>query len=196
MTEDHHPLATDAFSAASLTGRVQARDPAAEEELVRRFRPGLVAIFRARTRDPEAARELAQDTLLAVIAAIREGKVRDPERLAGFVHGVARNVLAGHFRRNAGRPSTVPIEDVDLPSPVDDDASDRREIVRRALDALGAEDREVLELTLGLGLQPAEIAERLGLTPDAVRMRKMRATRRAAEMLREWLRSPAREPQS
>src|SRR6185436_11460060 len=111
----------------------------------------------------------------------------------GFVHGVARNVLAGHFRRRASQPATVPIDDMDLPAPVDDEARDRQEIVRRALDALPPEDREVLELSLGLGLQPVEIARRLGLTPDAVRMRKMRATRRAAEILRGWLRSPAGE---
>jgi len=176
-----------------LVSRVQAGEAAAEEELVRRFRPGLLAVLRARTRDPEAAHELANDTLLAVLAAIRDGKVREPERLAGFVHGVARNVLAGHFRRRASQPPTVPIEDVDVAAPVDDPERDRREMVRQALDALGAEDREVLELSLGLGLQPVEIARRLGLTPDAVRMRKMRATRRAADVLKEWLRSPPQE---
>src|SRR5690349_15050441 len=109
MTEHHSRLAADA---PTLVTRVQARDAAAEEELVLRFRPGLLAIFRARTRDPEVARELAQDTLLAVIAAIREEKVREPERLAGFVHGVARNVLAGHFRKRASEPPTVAIDDV------------------------------------------------------------------------------------
>ena len=196
MDKDQVARAADSVL-PGLAARVQAGEREAEDELVQRFRPGLVAVMRARTRDPQAAPELAHDTLLAVIAALREGKLRDPERLAGFVHGVAKNVLASHFRRRAGEPVTVPL-DPDLPAPEPDDPEERerRRIVLRAVDELAPLDRQVLDLSLVHGLQPAEIARRLGLSPDAVRMRKMRAVRRASELVREWLRSRVEQPLS
>ena len=181
---------------AALAAALQAGGSAGEEELIRRFRPGLVAMMRARTRDAEVAPELAHDTLLAVIAAVREGRLREAERLAGFVHGIARNVLASHFRRRGTQPTTVSLE-TDWPAraPVDGDERERWAMALRAIEQLPPVDREVLELSLVQGLAPQEIASRLGLTADTVRMRKMRATRRAAELVQEWLRSPSPERQ-
>lgn len=180
-----------------LAARIQAGDPGAEDDLVRQFRPGLLAVMRARTRDAQAAPELAHDTLMAVIAALREGKLRDEARLAGFVHGVARNILASHFRRRAGEPPTVELDpELSLGQPRDSEERERRELALRAIDELGPLDRQVLELSLVHGLQPGEIARRLDLTPEAVRMRKMRAVRRAAELVEGWLRSHPKAPPS
>ena len=183
-------------SLAVLAAALQAGGTAGEEELIRRFRPGLVAMMRARTRDPQAAPELAHDTLLAVIAAVRQGRLREPERLAGFVHGIARNVLASHFRRRGQQPNTVALE-TDFPAPPSEDPAERERwrLALRAVAELPPADREVLELSLVHGLAPTEIAARLGLTADTVRMRKMRATRRASELVQEWLRSPSSERQ-
>jgi RNA polymerase sigma factor (sigma-70 family) len=196
MDEDQTARAAG-VAALGLAARIEAGEPGAEDELVRQFRPGLVAVMRARTRDLQAAPELAHDTLMAVIAALRGGKLREAERLAGFVHGVARNVLASHFRRRAGEPATVPL-DPDLPGaqPADAAERERREVLRRAVDELGPLDRQVLDLSLVHGLGPGEIAKRLGLSPEAVRMRKMRAVRRAADLVRERLRSQVGEPPS
>jgi RNA polymerase sigma-70 factor, ECF subfamily len=180
----------------SLAAALQAGEAAAEEELVRRFRPGLVALMRARTRDAETAPELANDTLLAVITAVRQGQLREPERLAGFVHGIARNVVAGHFRRRASEPQTVALEhDAPAPPPADPDEHERWQLALRTLSELSPLDREVLELSLVQCLAPQEIAARLGLTADTVRMRKMRAVRRAAELVQQRLRKRTPEPQ-
>jgi RNA polymerase sigma factor (sigma-70 family) len=192
VSDDRAPETTGEM--AALAAALSSGGAAGEEELVRRFRPGLVAMMRARTRDPHAAPELAHDTLLAVIAAVRQGRLREPERLAGFVHGIARNVLASHFRRRGSEPVTVPLE-MDSPAPAAEDSHQRErwEMALRALAQLPPADREVLELSLVHGLAPLEIAARLGLTADTVRMRKMRATRRAFELVQEWLRLPSSE---
>jgi RNA polymerase sigma-70 factor (ECF subfamily) len=85
--------------------------------------------------------------------------------------------------------------EADCPAPAPDDsaARERWEMALRAVAELPQADREVLELSLVQGLAPTEIAARLGLTADTVRMRKMRATRRASELVQEWLRSPSPE---
>ena len=54
----------------------------------------------ARTRDADLARDLTQESLIAVLLAARKGQIRDLERVAGFVCGVARNIINNHRRRS------------------------------------------------------------------------------------------------
>jgi RNA polymerase sigma-70 factor (ECF subfamily) len=175
---------------AQLAGRVARGDADAERELVDRFRPGLVTLLRFRTRDPEAAQELAHDVLMSVLGALRADKVREVDRLAAFVHGTARNLLNNHFRRQSGRPRTEPIEDHEQKLAARDEAParERQAVVRRALAELEPLDRQVLSFVMNEGLAAAEIGARVGLSPEAVRMRKSRALKKVSERVREWLR--------
>jgi DNA-directed RNA polymerase specialized sigma24 family protein len=52
----------------------------------------------------------------------------------------------------------------------------------------------VLTLTLVEDLKPGEIAAQVGLSAEAVRMRKSRALRRVTELVGQWLRKPSAEP--
>jgi RNA polymerase sigma-70 factor (ECF subfamily) len=182
--------------AASLSECVRLGDAAAEDHLAARFRPGLVVMLRFRTRDPEVAQELANDTLMAVIEALRAGKLREPDHLAAFVHGTARNLMNNHFRRQSATPKLEALEAhaARLPAADDRDQQERRGLVRRAIDELEGLDRRVLALTLIEDLKPGEIAARVGLSAEAVRMRKSRALRRVTERVGEWLRKPSAEP--
>ena len=167
-----------------LSERIRRGDAAADEELARRFHERAFTMALVRTRDRDAARDIAQETILAVLKSVREGRLHDPAALAGYVCGTAKNLVLEH--RRAERSKGEPLE-VDPPAPVDlqDDLeqTERRFLVRRVLRALGAPDRLVLLLTFVEGLSPAEAGERMGLRPDAVRQRKVRALRRARLLL-------------
>ncbi|HXO07260.1 MAG TPA: sigma factor-like helix-turn-helix DNA-binding protein [Solirubrobacteraceae bacterium] len=65
--------------------------------------------------------------------------------------------------------------------------------IRRALDALSANDRELLLLVAWDGLSPAQAGSVLGLTPAAARSRLHRARRRLAQRF-EIDQSPRRHP--
>ena len=58
----------------------------------------------ARTHDREAARELVQDVLIAVIGALRKGQLQDADKLAAFVHGTARNLINNQLRTASQQP--------------------------------------------------------------------------------------------
>ena len=62
-----------------------------------------------RTRDREFARDLAQDVLMHVLTALRDGQLRDQERLAAFVYGTARNVMNNYLRTGRQR-RTEPLD--------------------------------------------------------------------------------------
>jgi RNA polymerase sigma-70 factor (ECF subfamily) len=165
---------------ATLAARVGSGDPEAEDEFARAYGPRVFALILARLRDREAARELANDALMAALRALRDGRVRETDRLAAFVAGVARNVANSFLRERSRRPLEAV---VDLDTIARDDApsstpAERVVEARRRIGQLEDVDREVLTLVLCEGLKPTEIATRLGLSGEVVRARKSRALKR------------------
>ena len=171
---------------SSLAERIRGHEPAAEEELVGLFSDRVRFMVLARTRDPEVARDLAQDVMLAVVRALRGEQLREPERLAGFVYGTARNVLNNYLRSRSRLPKEDPIDDAlhlaQPPEPVDN--TERMGLVRRALAFLGSTDRRILLLTLVEGLKPGQIGAQLGMTSEVVRARKSRALKKTIERVK------------
>jgi RNA polymerase sigma-70 factor (ECF subfamily) len=169
---------------AAVVQGIREGNPPAEEAFVRLFGERVRVMMLARTRDPESARDLTQDVMLAAWRAIRNGQLRDPERLAAFVLGIARNVANNHIRARAAAPSLEPLSDAteSIVAP-DEESAARRRLVATALRDLGPDDRRVLVLTLVHGLNPRDIAARLGLGAEVVRTRKTRALKRVIEAI-------------
>lgn len=171
--------------AAAVGTFVRPPEDGAEEELVRLYHDRIRLMAYLRTRDREAARDLAQETMLAVIRNLRNGRLLDPDKLPNYVSGTARNLINNYLRVRRRRPEDGPPSE-DLPAPDSEpevEQSERRFLARRALARLRPEDRLILLWTLVDGLEPAQIAERLGVSPEVVRKRKSRAVERAREML-------------
>lgn len=177
---------------SSLVSRVAAGDRRAESELVEHFAPRIRAMAVVRTRDNDLARDLTQETLIAILQAFRKSQVREHDRIAGFVAGVARNVINNHKRRTLRRPES-PLDDDTPPLAIEDDhdGPERRRVMARALTSLSPADRQVLLLTLVEGLKPGEIALKIGVSADVARTRKSRALKRVLEVLESQSRNAA-----
>jgi RNA polymerase sigma-70 factor (ECF subfamily) len=163
-------------------------DLEAERELIQRFLRPVRVMLLSRSRNPDLASDLVQETMLEVLRALRRGVLREPAKLSGFVIAIARNVLNGHFRNAAQRPESLELHDnlPDLSSGtnlVED--REREDLAMRAISSLEPVDRQILQLTLVEGLKPGAIAERLRLSPEVVRQRKLRATRKVIDFVRK-----------
>ncbi len=171
---------------AFLVEGIRRGDPSAEERLIVAFQRPVLCMLTARTRDPEASRDLAQEALMAALRAIREGRLRHADRLAGFVAGTARNLALKYQRSRRADP--LPLELAPEPAgqaPGEKyEAAERVALVKQALNRLEDGERQVLELTWLEGLEPREIAGRLGLTGDVVRARKSRALKKVSGYVR------------
>ena len=138
--------------------------------------------FLARRTDPANADDVLADTLLVVWR--RLDQVPDPA--LPWVYGVAKNCLANaertdrRQRRVAARISVVDPPQDAAPLPDDGDAR-----VDAALDALRPEEAELLRLWAFEQLGPTEIAEVLGVTPNAVSIRLHRARGKLLAELRK-----------
>lgn len=181
---------------AALAARVAAGHADAEARLVEHFLPRIRVMMLARTRDADLARDLTQDTMVAVLQAARRGQIRDLDRVAAFVHGVARN-LANNHARGVRVQAEAPLEALPVEPFVEDDhgGRERQALLERGLEAITPSDRLILQLTLVEGMKPGEIAERLGLTSEVVRARKSRARKRVMDALAELSRLGSRQPQ-
>ncbi len=144
------------------------------------FGRGVFVICLARTRDREAARDLTQDVLIALLKALRAGQLREAGKLPAFIHGIARNLVNDYLRTRARRAENELAAAGPLPvDPIRDmERAEQQGRLRRLTDALPSTDRSILRLALVEGFTLAEVATRLGMSHDAVRARKSRALKK------------------
>jgi RNA polymerase sigma-70 factor, ECF subfamily len=110
-----------ANAGADLVSRIMAGDQQAEAELVERYSDGVKIIIRREIGNASVADDLYQEVFRIVIEKIRRGDVREPEKLSGFVCGVARNLVIDYFRRAARQESLREVEEATLlPDPAPD----------------------------------------------------------------------------
>lgn len=127
--------------------------------------------------DRAAAEDVVQETLIRAW--------RHPEVLTngkgstrGWLLTVARNIVTDRARARAARPQEV-AEDPEMP-PVERDHADRvvaSVTVLRALDALSADHRGVLQQLYLQGRSLGEVAAALGIPPGTVKSRSYYALR-------------------
>jgi RNA polymerase sigma-70 factor (ECF subfamily) len=134
-----------------------------------------------RLHDAARSEDLCQETLRIALQNLRAGALREPDRLAAYLRGIAAN-LARRERRSLWR--RVPLDRASeipdhSPGPRDELlASERRHLVHAVLASLSAREREVLsEFYLG-GLDKASVCQRHGFTPAQFDVVKFRALRR------------------
>ena len=153
-----------------LVERAMAGDHDAFSELARVSIGRLYAVARLILRDPHRAEDATQE---ALVAAWRDlSALRDPDRFDGWLH---RLLLRACYREasRGRRRWTVETEvrewDGMAPDPTADFAD--RDQLERGFRRLPPEQRAILVLRHYLGLEPAEIAETLGIKEGTARSR-------------------------
>jgi RNA polymerase sigma factor (sigma-70 family) len=160
-------------------------DREAERTFAERYLRPVRALLLARSRVPDLAADLQQDVMIEAICALRSGQLRDAQKLSAFVSAIARNRLNNHYR-SSRRTEALELPD-DLPdlsnASNDVEEQEREAQAMHAISSLEPVDKRILEMTLVDGLKPGVIAKRLQLSPDVVRQRKLRATRRVIDFV-------------
>ena len=155
-------------------------DRAAFRVLFERYGGPLQGFFLRGVRDAVVAQDLVQTTFLHVHRARRDF---DPTRpFKPWLYTIATNVRREHWRRKKRKPES-PLEPGQEGSvqPEASSASDR--LVRRALQDLPDNQREVLLLRWYAGLSFPEIATSLGIQTNAAKVRSHRAMKALRALL-------------
>jgi RNA polymerase sigma-70 factor (ECF subfamily) len=158
-----------------------ARDHEAEEELCRRLVPRLRVFVTRYRRDAQAADDLAHDTVLVVLSALRSGRLQDPARVPAFALATCRSLMISG-RRTSRRHEELLARTAPGAStpPPDDGPLDRRRLAE-CMSKLADRERRVIELTFWEEETAEEIAASLGTSPGNVRVIRHRALERLHE---------------
>ncbi len=149
-------------------------------------------------RDPEDARDVVQETMLAASRGL--GDFRGDASLSTWLFTIARSFCIKARRLRTGQPDRmVSLESEEMePTPssaaAPDEAAGERELGRALEAAIGALDpmyREVLVLRDVEGLTAPEVASVLGIGVDAVKSRLHRARTAVREKLAPLLHADA-----
>ena len=158
---------------------LQARNEAAENQLITSLGPRIRTVLRSHMRSWDRTLDAYQETFLRVFTYLRSGKTLDsPSSLPGFVLAVSRNVAFEHLRgycRHDQFPEDMAEPADTAPGPEADVVTEeRKQIVRRVLSELNQRDRDLLRLLLE-DEDPEKVCRDLGVDRGYLRVLLHRA---------------------
>lgn len=159
-----------------LMGEFQGGSQEAFTELFLRYRNPIYGFFRRRLDQPARAEELAQETFLAVVKAVK--RYQPSARFRTYLYAIAMKLLLAE-RRKAGRETERVADDVAAHGSAPENAV----WIHRAISALDPEQREVLMLREFEDLSYEEIAALLEIPVNTVRSRLFRARTALKDLL-------------
>jgi RNA polymerase sigma-70 factor (ECF subfamily) len=157
-----------------LVKRARDGDPEAFSDLAAKHWRRLLALARSIVADLEAE-DVVQDAL--VKAWRKLGSLRDPAAFSSWLTRIVANTAVANARRRRFFDS---IDELSIAAA--DESIDTQIDVGRLLSVLAPKQRAVLHLTTIDGYTDSEIAASLGISSSSVRVHRMRARRRLAEL--------------
>ena len=183
---------------------VQKDDASAFEELMYRFQGRIQSLFRHLVGNREAAEDLTQDVFLRVFRARKS--YQPNAKFSTWLFTIANNVALNQLRRQRRKPETqfdgaanVTGSDT-VPNPAEAmvagseflparqlDKSELREMVRLAIESLNERQRLAVLLNRFEGMNYAEIADVMQLSPQAVKSLLCRAHVQLRNLLQKYI---------
>ena len=164
------------LSDADLVRRIGAGEREAEAELFRRMAPRIRLYGLRHLRDVHASEDLTQNVLITIIEALRQNRLREPEKLASFVLGTCRMTILD-LRRGAQRKKRLLerfgpdlLEPAEFFRPRLD-----QERLARCVENLKERERTVIVMTFYDEKTSADVSSFLGVSEANVRVMRHRA---------------------
>lgn len=147
------------------------------EEIVRQYQRRVYAVIYRMTGAHADVDDLCQETFLQVFRSLP--RFRPGSNFDALVYRIAMNVSVDYLRRRSRERSARPAPPPASASP----DREAQEAVRRALDRLPPEQRQVVVLRMFEGLSHEKIAEVLDAPAATVRWRLFAARKKLEELL-------------
>jgi len=146
--------------------------------LYERYYSPMVALAYSMLADRDLAEDAAQESF--VVACRDLSKLKSKDKFAAWLAGICRNV-AKQMLRTKDRTVLVGVEQ---PRQGQDDPDQSCDAVRQAVWKLRKAERELIVLHYFNGFSRAQICQVLGISPQAVNGRLVRAKRKIAKHLK------------
>jgi RNA polymerase sigma-70 factor (ECF subfamily) len=179
------PVQPPAQSDEELARRIiEAGESDAEAHFCRRFAPRIRLFGLKRLRNEAAAADLVQDVLMLVLQKLRSGAVREPERIASFVSGAARQMIIDGKRNTGRRERLIDTYAIELePAETDTTVLPDSGRLQHCLQALPERERSVIVMTFYEDCPAETLGAQFGLSPGNVRVIRHRGLKHLRDCL-------------
>jgi RNA polymerase sigma factor (sigma-70 family) len=167
-------------------------------DLYDRHAEAVLAFLVRRTWDPEVAVDILAETFAVALEGRRRFRGGDDEAARAWLYGIARHLVADHFRRTGAQRRALarlgielrPLTDVEYER-IEDLAGSRelRDEVAEKLDGLPVDQREAVRLRVVEEQGYQALSKALDISPDTARAR----VSRGLQALRVAIDAPAAE---
>lgn len=138
------------------------------EVLINRHQEKMFTAIYMLVRNREMAEDILQEAFLKIITTLKSGKYNEEGKFIQWAMRISRNLVIDHFRKSKKMPMVTDSEGndvfgyINIPSPNQEDMmvrSEKEQKVRRLIEELPAEQREVLVLRHYAELSFKEISD-------------------------------------
>jgi RNA polymerase sigma-70 factor (ECF subfamily) len=161
------------LSDSELIRAYRGGDEQAFEILLTRHQERVYTKINFIVRDSELANDLFQDTFIKVVRLLKEGKYVEEGKFLPWILRIAHNMSIDHFRRNKKMRMVRSRDEMDVFATIDTGDSHIEDLlvegqihsdVRRLIDELPEDQREVVRMRMYDSLSFKEIAETTGVS--------------------------------
>ena len=157
-------------------------EESAGKELFEQYSSRVYYLALRELRSHADAEDVRAETFLRVIQSIQGGQLRTPDALSSFVLGIARNVIRETYRAPHRRAQDAEMPDLPAPEPEPMLDEDVRRAIEITIKRLKPREQEFLRLHYYDELSKEEIAHRIGVDEERVRLIKSRSLKSFREM--------------
>ena len=163
----------NSISDRELIRAYRGGDEQAFETLLTRHQERVYTKINFIVRDSELANDLFQDTFIKVVRLLKEGKYVEEGKFLPWVLRIAHNMAIDHFRRNKKMRMVRSRDEMDVFATIDTGDAHVEDLlvegqihsdVRRIIDELPEDQREVVRMRMYDNLSFKEIAETTGVS--------------------------------
>ena len=173
LTKVKSPAKAEVLNDQDLVHLYLAGQEQAFEELLHRHKRKVWAHIHLMVRDREVTEDLFQEAFIKVVHTLRNGRYNEEGKFLPWVMRIAHNLVIDHFRRNRKMPLVRSNDEHDVFATLAQPGKnvEQRLVngqidadVRKLIDHLPEEQREVVIMRTYLGMSFKEIAEETGVS--------------------------------
>ena len=161
------------ISDAQLVSNYIRGDESALEVLVTRHKQRIYSFIYSKVFDRDISEDIFQDTFIKVIKTLKRGKYNEEGKFLPWVMRIAHNLVIDHFRKNSRMPKFDNSGDFNIFTVISDNSLNAEKSiikgqveadVRRLIDELPEDQKEVLIMRMYKDMSFKEISERTGVS--------------------------------
>ena len=180
-----------------LVASIQNGQSDSETALYEKYSARVYYLALKETRSQHDAEDVRAETFLRVLQAIRGNRIRSAEALGSFVLGITHNVLRELYAKRRQSGTAIPAEEAQLTIPSHEQVYLDQEVrlaIQRTIGRLKPREQQVLRLLIYEELPSEEVARRVAIAPERVRLVKSRALKHFREIHSRLKRRVAKQP--